>query len=113
MGEFAEFHDELRSVAGELLAKDREVDWAVLVDAGLESLITRQNTRVIDHLEREHVPYVDLLPALIERDAHEAVYFVDDSHTNAIGHRVIAERVTDAVAQRLAILAQDIGCFRD
>jgi alkylation response protein AidB-like acyl-CoA dehydrogenase len=32
--DFAEFHDELRSVAGDLLAKDRAVDWPVLVDAG-------------------------------------------------------------------------------
>jgi alkylation response protein AidB-like acyl-CoA dehydrogenase len=32
--EFAEFHEELRSVAGEVLAKDRSVDWSVLVDAG-------------------------------------------------------------------------------
>jgi len=32
--EFAEFHDELRSVAGDLLAKDRAVDWLSLVDAG-------------------------------------------------------------------------------
>jgi alkylation response protein AidB-like acyl-CoA dehydrogenase len=32
--EFAEFHEELRSVAGDLLAKDRAVDWPVLVDAG-------------------------------------------------------------------------------
>jgi alkylation response protein AidB-like acyl-CoA dehydrogenase len=32
--EFAEFHEELRSVAGDLLAKDRNVDWSVLVDAG-------------------------------------------------------------------------------
>jgi alkylation response protein AidB-like acyl-CoA dehydrogenase len=32
--EFAEFHDELRSVAGDLLAKDRTVDWSSLVDAG-------------------------------------------------------------------------------
>ena len=30
--EFSEFHDELRSVAGDLLAKDRAVDWPVLVD---------------------------------------------------------------------------------
>ncbi len=30
----SEFHDELRSVAGDLLAKDRAVDWPVLVDAG-------------------------------------------------------------------------------
>jgi alkylation response protein AidB-like acyl-CoA dehydrogenase len=32
--EFEEFHEELRSVAGDLLAKDRNVDWATLVDAG-------------------------------------------------------------------------------
>ena len=31
---FEEFHEELRSVAGDLLAKDRNVDWPTLVDAG-------------------------------------------------------------------------------
>ncbi|OBI83304.1 acyl-CoA dehydrogenase family protein [Mycobacterium sp. E740] len=34
MADFTEFHDELRSVAGDLLAKDRSVDWSKLVDAG-------------------------------------------------------------------------------
>jgi len=34
MTDYSEFHDELRSVAGDLLAKDRDVDWSVLVDAG-------------------------------------------------------------------------------
>ena len=34
MADYSEFHDELRSVAGDLLAKDRVVDWPVLVDAG-------------------------------------------------------------------------------
>jgi alkylation response protein AidB-like acyl-CoA dehydrogenase len=32
--EFEEFHEELRSVAGDLLAKDRTVEWPTLVDAG-------------------------------------------------------------------------------
>jgi alkylation response protein AidB-like acyl-CoA dehydrogenase len=32
--DFREFHDELRSVAGGLLAKDHEVGWPALVDAG-------------------------------------------------------------------------------
>ncbi|WP_102143352.1 acyl-CoA dehydrogenase family protein [Mycobacterium hubeiense] len=36
--EFAEFHAELRSVAGELLAKDRTVEWPTLVDAGWTGL---------------------------------------------------------------------------
>lgn len=34
LGKFAEFHDELRSVAGDVLAADRAVDWSTLVDAG-------------------------------------------------------------------------------
>ncbi|APE14703.1 acyl-CoA dehydrogenase family protein [Mycolicibacterium pallens] len=34
VGEFDEFHAELRSVAGDLLAKDRAVEWAALADAG-------------------------------------------------------------------------------
>jgi alkylation response protein AidB-like acyl-CoA dehydrogenase len=42
--EFEEFHHELRSVAGDLLAKDRTVDWSVLVDAGWTGL------EVPDHL---------------------------------------------------------------
>ena len=36
--EFVEFHAELRSVAGDLLAKDRAVDWTVLADAGWTGL---------------------------------------------------------------------------
>ena len=32
--EFEEFHEELRSVAGDVLAKDRTVEWSVLADAG-------------------------------------------------------------------------------
>jgi len=36
--EFEEFHAELRSVAGDLLAKDRSVEWPVLVDAGWTGL---------------------------------------------------------------------------
>ncbi|UUO02680.1 acyl-CoA/acyl-ACP dehydrogenase [Mycolicibacterium novocastrense] len=34
MADFTEFHDELRSVAGDLLAKDRNVEWPTLIDAG-------------------------------------------------------------------------------
>ncbi len=36
--EFVEFHAELRSVAGDLLAKDRAVDWTVLAEAGWTGL---------------------------------------------------------------------------
>ena len=43
--EFAEFHAELRSVAGDLLAKDRAVDWPVLVDAGWVGLEVPERSR--------------------------------------------------------------------
>ncbi|MDT5245656.1 MAG: hypothetical protein QOD36_3032 [Mycobacterium sp.] len=36
--EFDEFHKELRSVAGDLLAKDRTVEWSILADAGWTGL---------------------------------------------------------------------------
>lgn len=35
---FAEFHDDLRSVAGDVLAKEHDIDWPVLVDAGWTGL---------------------------------------------------------------------------
>lgn len=38
MADLTEFHDELRSVAGDLLAKDRGVGWSTLVDAGWAGL---------------------------------------------------------------------------
>ncbi|MDA2889325.1 acyl-CoA/acyl-ACP dehydrogenase [Mycolicibacterium sp. BiH015] len=38
MSTFTEFHDELCSVANDLLAKDREIDWSVLVHAGWTGL---------------------------------------------------------------------------
>ena len=41
--EFDEFHEELRSVAGDLLAKDRTVDWSVLADAGWTGLEVPDN----------------------------------------------------------------------
>ena len=41
--QFAEFHEELRSVARDRLAKDRTVDWPVLVDAGWTGLEVPEN----------------------------------------------------------------------
>jgi alkylation response protein AidB-like acyl-CoA dehydrogenase len=36
--EFDEFHTELRSVAGDLLAKDRDIDWTLLAETGWTGL---------------------------------------------------------------------------
>lgn len=38
MNDFTEFHDELRSVAGDLLAKNRDVEWPTLVEVGWAGL---------------------------------------------------------------------------
>lgn len=38
MADFSEFHNELRSVAADLLAKDRVVEWSTLVEAGWAGL---------------------------------------------------------------------------
>jgi alkylation response protein AidB-like acyl-CoA dehydrogenase len=38
VNDFTEFHGELRSVAGDLLAKGRDVDWPTLVEAGWAGL---------------------------------------------------------------------------
>jgi lysophospholipase L1-like esterase len=60
---------------------------------GFEWLIQHQNEKVMAHFESTHTPYVDLRPALVNHDRVERVSFADDSHTNAVGHRVIAEEI--------------------
>jgi alkylation response protein AidB-like acyl-CoA dehydrogenase len=42
-GGFEEFHDELRSVAGDLLAKDATVEWPLLAEAGWTGLEAPEN----------------------------------------------------------------------
>ena len=42
-GKFKEFHDELRSVASDLLAKDAAVDWPLLAEAGWTGLEAPEN----------------------------------------------------------------------
>src|ERR1700720_3750873 len=42
-GQFKEFHDELRSVASDLLAKDAAIDWPLLAEAGWTGLEAPEN----------------------------------------------------------------------
>lgn len=65
----------------------------LLAMLGLDWLIQHQNEEVMAHFESTHTPYVDLRPALVNHDRVERVSFVDDSHTNAVGHRVIADEI--------------------
>jgi hypothetical protein len=71
---------------------------------GLWWLVVIQNERVLEHFRREGVPHVDLLPALAARDPIEPVVFDHDAHTNAAGHRLIAEETFRAIEGPMAAL---------
>jgi lysophospholipase L1-like esterase len=75
----------------------------MLVRLGLDGFVFRQNRMVLDHFERDAIPYVDTLGPLAARDVVESVVFDDDAHTNVLGHEVIADallpRVSDMVAE--------------
>src|SRR4029079_12538342 len=54
----------------------------VLSLIGMDGLVYRQNQDVIAHFYRAHVPYLDLLPALVRADRTARVSFQQDSHWN-------------------------------
>lgn len=81
-----------------------------LFNLGLNSLIMRQNIAIINNFESEDVPYLDLHPILVEHDKLERVSFVDDSHTNPIGHRVMAEAIYQVMEPRIAELVGKKKC---
>jgi lysophospholipase L1-like esterase len=65
----------------------------ILLDLGFESLVLRQNRKIIDHFRYDGVPFIDLWPALVARNREAPVSFPNDSHLNALGHEVIANEV--------------------
>jgi alkylation response protein AidB-like acyl-CoA dehydrogenase len=83
--EFAEFHDELRAVAGDLLAKDRTVDWPVLVGAGWTGL------EVPEHLGGAGAGFTEV--ALICEELGRAA-----SVTGYLGGTVLAVGALEALA---------------
>ena len=77
---------------------------------GLYELSIRQNTAIIHHFQHDSVPYIDLLPALRERDKTERVSFSDDSHTNDVGHQVMARQIYQGIEPVIAAIATSNGC---
>jgi lysophospholipase L1-like esterase len=65
----------------------------MMIAAGLGDLIYLQNRRIVRHLQRDSVPYIDLLPALVGRDSTERVTFTEDSHLNAVGDQIVAHEI--------------------
>jgi lysophospholipase L1-like esterase len=73
---------------------------AAFVDRiGARGYLFRQNDMVREHLEAEGIRHLDSYPVLAGRDSMEVVYFEDDPHTNALGHRLIAEVVFAGIHQ--------------
>ncbi|MCV7179288.1 acyl-CoA dehydrogenase family protein [Mycolicibacterium sphagni] len=84
-GQFEEFHAELRSVAGDLLAKDRAVEWSVLADAGWTGL------EVPEHLGGAGATFSEV--AVICEEMGRAA-----SANSFLGSAVLAAGVVNALA---------------
>jgi len=86
---------------------------AVLLEAvGLEGFLFRQNRMIIEHFVRDGVAYVDTAPALGARDRIEPVVFDDDTHTNPLGHAIIAKVVFDKLEPMVAGVIERRGAAR-
>lgn len=57
--------------------------------------------RIKELLDKEHIPYVDLLPAF--RADKENLYFDHDGHWNARGHRRAAEAIYEWIKRNVTI----------
>ncbi|BBX08233.1 acyl-CoA dehydrogenase family protein [Mycolicibacterium aichiense] len=83
--EFEQFHADLRSVAGELLAKERTVEWAVIADAGWAGL------EVPEHLGGSGATFAEV--AVICEEIGRAA-----SATSFLGSAVLAVGVLNCLA---------------
>lgn len=72
---------------------------------GLQSVITRQNTKFIEYFQRARVSYADTLEALKKRASAEPVMFSDDNHPNSNGHRIIARLVSHRIGPQISRIA--------
>ena len=62
----------------------------MLMRMGFTELVFLQNRRIVGHLQRDSVPYIDLWKPLVARDSAGRVSFTEDSHLNAMGDEVVA-----------------------
>jgi lysophospholipase L1-like esterase len=69
----------------------------LLMDLGFRDYVFRQNRMVMEHFQRDGVPYVDTWPALVAQDSSTRVSFTSDSHLNASGHETVARAILPKV----------------
>jgi lysophospholipase L1-like esterase len=78
----------------------------VMWSLGWERIDARQSRMVIAHFESAGVSYIDLLPVLAARDSTESAFIEDDEHTNAAGHRAIADAIFARIEPMVARLIE-------
>ena len=76
---------------------------------GMDWLIMHQNSKIVMHFESHETPHINLYKPLVNHDRLEDVSFTDDSHVNAIGHKVIAEAVFERIEPEIAKLVKNMG----
>ncbi len=88
---------------------------AFVARVGARGYLFRHNDMIREHLEREGTPHLDSYPVLASRDTVDRVYFEDDNHTNALGHRLIAELAYQGILPEVEkrVEAFDKGSERD
>lgn len=57
--------------------------------------------KIIAGLDKYHVPFLDLLPAFEAYTGSDPVYFAQDGHWNATGHRIVAEALAATISAQL------------
>jgi len=73
---------------------------------GATGYLFRQNDMVREHLGSRGIRNVDSYPELASRDSVDLVYFDDDPHTNALGHRILAEVTFEAILPEVETLVE-------
>ena len=74
-----------------------QVQMSTAAFSGLPAEIDKPQRLLREFFDREHLPYIDLLPSLREAAAGGALYFPRDGHWNAAGHAAGARQLVDAV----------------
>lgn len=69
----------------------------LLTAIGGEAILVWHNRRVSAYCQAQQFPCLDLSPSLVTQAAQAPVYFMDDSHPNALGHQVIAAAVAEYI----------------
>lgn len=109
--EFGEFHDELRSVAGDLLAKDREISWAALVGAGWTGLEVAEPQGGAGATFAETGVILDQIGRAASANSYLGGVVLPVGVLNALRHSVLRHELLASLANGDSRLAVVLGDF--